>query len=300
MFLLRSEGRFKFFQLIKIIMKTSLRNFYYGVVVSTLLFLATNLSAQISLAPTILYIHENRSIGEIYVTNTAQTAQEVNFRTEFAYPKQDENGNVILVKDDSVRFNQFGLDNHARIFPSRMVLQPGQSQVVRIQVLPMDNPDGVYWSRFLATASELTPDVGTNVIGGVGTQINFVVEQNIPLFYRKGENTTGINVVDFKTNIEDNNLIVMPRIQRTGNSPFLGTMIAELYDQDNVLVSKVQNSAFYYFDDWSKISFPLESRESIAGNYRIAIKFITQRNSISTADIVSSDLIVFEERIVIQ
>lgn len=254
-------------------------------------------TAQISLAPTILYIHENRSIGEIYITNTAQTAQEVNFETQFAYPQQNMGGEVTMIMDDSVKAEQFGLDGNIRIFPSRMVLQPGQSQVVRIQVLPMDKPDGVYWSRFLASASELTPDIGTSTVNGVGTQINFVVEQNIPLFYRKGDNSTGVRLIDFKTNITETALEVSPRIQRTGNSPFLGTMIAELYNENEELVSEVRNSVFFYFDDWTKISFPLEMDESPVGNYRVSIKFITQRSSISTADIVSADLIEFEERI---
>jgi hypothetical protein len=253
--------------------------------------------AQVSLAPTILYVHENRSIGEIYITNTAQTAQELTFRTEFSYPRQTEDGQLLMVSDDSLTAQKYGLDNHIRVFPSRMVLQPGQSQVVRIQVLPMDKPDGVYWSRFVASSSELTPEVGTSVVNGVGTQINFVVEQNIPLFFRKGENTTGVKVVDFKTEITEEGLEVMPKIERTGNSPFLGTMIAELYDENDQLIGEVERSAFFYFEDWTKISFPLDTSDSIEGNYRISIKFITQRNSISTADIVTSDLIVYEERI---
>lgn len=257
----------------------------------------TSLYAQISLAPTILYIHENRSIGEIYVTNTAQTAQEVTFGTKFSYPKQTEDGTVEMVEDDSVRASQFSLDGYTRIFPARMVLQPGQSQVVRIQVLPSDKPEGVYWSRFIASASALTPEVGETQINGVGTQINFIVEQNIPLFFRKGENTTGVNVVDFKTNIVENGLEILPRVVRTGNSPFLGTIKAELYDGEGVLISELSSSAFFYFDDWTKITMPVDPEIELKGNFRVSLKFITQRNSISTADIVSADLIVHNEQI---
>lgn len=270
-----------------------------GLMVSILLMgvLSLSVPAQISLAPTIVFIHEDRSIGEIYVTNTAQTAQEVEFGTVFAYPKQIENGELLMVEDDSVKAVNFGLDQYLRVFPSRMVLQPGQSQVVRIQVLPFDKPDGVYWSRFVASSSQLTPDIGAQNLSGVGTQINFVVEQNIPLFYRKGENNTGIKVLDFKTEITENGLDVLPKILRTGNSPFLGTIKAELYNNEDELVSQVEKSAFFYFEDWTKISFPLDFNESLDGNYRVSLKFITQRNSISTADIVNADLIVFEERI---
>lgn len=257
----------------------------------------TSLYAQISLAPTILYIHENRSIGQIYVTNTAQTAQEVTFGNKFSYPKQTEDGTVEMVEDDSVRASQFSLDGHSRIFPARMVLQPGQSQVVRIQVLPTDKPDGVYWSRFIASASALTPEVGATQVNGVGTQINFIVEQNIPLFYRKGENTTGVNVVDFKTNIVENGLEILPRVVRTGNSPFLGTIKAELYDGEGVLISELSSSAFFYFDDWTKITIPVDPEIELKGNFRVSLKFITQRNSISTADIVTADLIVHNEEI---
>ena len=257
----------------------------------------TSLYAQISLAPTILYIHENRSIGEIYVTNTAQTAQEVTFGTKFSYPKQTEDGTVEMVEDDSVRASQFSLDGYTRIFPARMVLQPGQSQVVRIQVVPSDKPEGVYWSRFIASASALTPEVGETQINGVGTQINFIVEQNIPLFFRKGENTTGVNVVDFKTNIVENGLEILPRVVRTGNSPFLGTIKAELYDGEGVLISELSSSAFFYFDDWTKITMPVDPEIELKGNFRVSLKFITQRNSISTADIVSADLIVHNEQI---
>lgn len=257
----------------------------------------TTLYAQISLAPTILYIHESKSIGEIYVTNTAQTAQEVIFSTKFSYPKQMEDGTIMMVDDDSISASQFGLDGNSRIFPSRMVLQPGQSQVVRIQVLPSDKPEGVYWSRFIASASAVTPEVGQTQLSGVGTQINFIVEQNIPLFYRKGENTTGVRVVDFKSKRVDQGLEITPRIKRTGNSPFLGTLKAELYDSNGDLISEISSSAFFYFDDWSKFTIPIDPEVELSGNYRVSLKFITQRNSISTADIVSADLIVYEEQI---
>jgi hypothetical protein len=241
---------------------------------------------QISLAPTALFINDRTSVGELFLTNTSNDAQEINLRLQFGYPVSDSTGTITMSYDDPVMQRNHGLETSVRIFPRRLVLQGNQSQTVRIQILPMPGrPDAMYWSRVIVSSNSVASDVGSDTTA-IGARIEYVLEQSIPIFFKKGQQTTGVMVKSVKTERQDTLLTVIPNLIRQGNSPFLGTIGAELVNSNGDVVSQTEISSFLYFEEWRKLYLPI--RDIPSGEYKLNLRFDTQRRDIAPTDLVQA------------
>ena len=79
--------------------------------------------------------------------------EEIDIAFAFGYPQSDSVGNVTVPFTDSVPAGEPGAVPWLRAFPRRLVLQPGQQQVVRILAQPPENlPDGEYWGRVMVAS----------------------------------------------------------------------------------------------------------------------------------------------------
>jgi P pilus assembly chaperone PapD len=264
------------------------KNQFTALLFMVLLVVAVPVKAQISIAPTMMFVHENPGVGEIYLTNTSAVTQEISFGYQFGYPSSSEDGQIFMVYDDSVGKQQWGLAEFIRMYPSQVIIEPGQSQAVRVQILPMrDREDGVYWTRLLVESSPVTPDVQDTGNEGISTSINYVLEQNIPIFYRKGNNDTGVKVNDTRLVEQADTIIVKAEVQRTGNSPYLGMMYVRLYGGNDRKLAEKEVPAYFYFNDWR--SFAFNKAEVGEGPYRVEFEFETKRKSLSSSDIVTAD-----------
>lgn len=243
---------------------------------------------QVTIAPNMLFIHDNTNIGELYVSNKSDKPQEISINFTFGYPASKSDGNISMNYEDDEAREAYGLDEYIRAFPRFFVLQEGQSQAVRFQIIQFPNrPDGMYWTRAVIKSHELTPEIDVEEISeGVGARIDFVFEQNIALFYHKGRTNTGLTINEVHTSVKEDNLIIIPQVSRKGNSPFLGRLNAKLYDDEGDLMKENSTNVFFYFDEWRRIELPVAGLPS--GTYRVDLHFETRRRDISTRDIVQS------------
>ncbi len=245
--------------------------------------------AQVSIAPTMLFVQDNTNMSEVYVTNTSSVAQELNISLRFGYPASNEEGTISMRYEDEEKRAIYSVDEQVRVFPRRLVLQPGQSQTLRFQVIPMaDRPDGMYWARAVIASRAVSPDVDDLMLaqGEVGARVGVVFEQDIPLFYRKGNATTGLIVHQVLTDIDQERMVLRVHATRDGNSPFLGTIVAEMFDSSGAMVQNTARSAFFYFEEHRRIEIPVEDIGS--GRYRVDLHFDTQRRDISARDMVQA------------
>lgn len=257
--------------------------------------------AQVSIAPTILFIHDNGAPGELYLTNSSREPQEVNISAMFGYPVSEPNGNIRMEYNEQMLDTEFRLDGSMRIFPRRLVLQPGQTQVIRLQILPMrDAPDGVYFTRLIVASTAVSQDVETVAAasGAIGTRLNYVLEQSLPIFFRKGQTTTGVDVHQISVHQNGDDLLFLPHLSRTGNSPFMGTINARLTNSSGEVVASSSRSAYLYFEEWRRIE--METGRLPAGVYRLDLEFETRRNDIPPNDIVQAPNATFSTTLQIQ
>jgi len=268
----------------------------------TLIFLATALplSAQVSIAPSTIFIDDQTNIGTVYVSNRSDDPQEVSIDFAFGYPTSDEEGNLVMTYEDSLAYERYAINEWVRAFPRSFVLGPRQQQTVRFQVRPQPQAeDGVYWTRvrILANPQEAEIDMATEE-EGITTRISFRFEQIIAAFYKKGQTTTGVNVKGIEVRHEEDRMLLLPRLERTGNSPFIGSMRAEVYDMDGNLVAERQTTTTAYFEEVRRIA--IDTCEIPPGEYRVELTFETRRGDISPTDLVQAPAITEEVNVTIE
>lgn len=257
------------------------------------LFLALSTVAQVSIAPTVLIIKDQTGVASITINNTSETAKEVKLSFDFGYPAGDSIGNLVMVYGDTVNRDIKGLDSYLRVFPRTFNLAPNGQQIVRLQVKPMSGKaDGSYYTRLVISSSEAAKDIETMNVGeGVGTQINYVFNQNIPVLYTKGICSTGLNVLSVNTNRDKNLLASQIDLKLLGNSPFLGTLYTRLLDKNGTEIAKTQQTLVAYFDVLRRSELTLPD-EITAGDYTLEFTFESQRNDIPQSDLVQAEKLV--------
>ena len=244
--------------------------------------------AQVSIAPSTVFISDQTNIGTIYVSNRSDEPQEVSIEFAFGFPSSDEDGNIVMVYDNQEAFQNHAINEWVRAFPRSFLLGPRQQQTVRFQVRPQPQAeDGTYWTRVKILANPQTPDIDLAPDeDGIATRITFRFEQIIAAFYKKGNTTTGVNVNQVEVRHEDDRLTLLPHLQRTGNSPFIGSMIARMFNAEGNLVKERQTTTTAYFEEIRRIELDTEGLEP--GTYRVELTFETRRGDISPTDLVQA------------
>jgi hypothetical protein len=250
----------------------------------------TNISAQVSLAPTNLFISDQTNVASIYINNNSQVAQEISVTFEFAYPGSDEQGNMVTINNDSVSASRYSITDKIRVFPKQFVLQPGAQQTIRVQVRPMQGkPDGVYWSRVIVSSQAASGDIEVKTNSdGIGTRINYVFKQNIPAFYLKGKVSTGLSIGTVTTSVEKGKLVVVSALTPSGNAPFNGSVTARLLDSSGKEVATQQQTVVAYFYVLRRLEFMLPNETLAPGKYTIDFTYETKRTDISPSELVQA------------
>lgn len=245
-----------------------------------------NVTAQVTIAPTNLFIDSNNKFGTYMVVNGSNSTQEIGIDFFFGYTASDEQGQRSLVSSDSVREESHSVADNVRAFPKNFTLAPGQRQIVRLRVgAGNDIPDGTYWARIRTASTPESPPIEIQNTTAVSARVGITVEQVTGLYYKKGAVTTGIEIQDINAERQDDNVIVTAGILRTGNSPFLGTISTTIYDNNDNVVSSAFASTTVFFDGVYRQSVDVEGVAT--GTYRLELKFETSRNDVASSDIVS-------------
>jgi hypothetical protein len=269
-------------------MKSTFLYYFFIVVIGSLI--SGPVVAQVSLSPTAIFIKDQTNVASLYVTNNSKVAQEIGIAFEFAYPGSDERGNMITVTNDSVSSIRFELTSSIKAFPRQVVLQPGGQQIIRLQVRPrQDRPDGVYWTRLILSSQSAATDIDTvRAAQGIGTKINYVLKQNIPVFYLKGKVTTGLTVGTVNTSVEKGKLVAVSRLTPSGNAPFNGSVTARLINGTGKEVAVQKQTMIAYFEVLRRIELTLPSSGLTTGKYTLDFTYETKRSDIPFEDLVQA------------
>lgn len=244
-------------------------------------------SAQITIAPIMLFLDDQNRFGSILVLNGSDQVQEVTIEFPFGYPITDEEGNINMVYSDSTMGERYGISDVVRGFPKSFSLQPGQRQVVRLTVRPKDFQDGMYWSRIRTTSTPQAPPVGETSDDAITTQITYKFEQVTTVFYKNGDVDTGLEIGNLTTKQTDQSVEFIADVTRTGNSPFLGSIILTVKDEQGNIVSEKRTSTSIYFD-YRQI-FEISKDQLPNGSYTAEFEFISERNDVARSDIIQID-----------
>jgi P pilus assembly chaperone PapD len=244
--------------------------------------------AQVTIAPTNLFIDDNSKFGTYMVINGSNETQEISIDFFFSYANLDENGNRSLIKDDIEKAEQHSIVEYVQAFPKNFKLAPDQRQIVRLRVsAPNDLSDGTYWSRIRTSSTPESPPIELQTDQAVTAQVGIIVEQVTGLFYKIGNVNTGIEINTIRSERDGSKLTVLTDFLKTGNSPFLGSIYTSLLDQSGREVKTGFISTSIYFDGTHKQE--LDISDLANGTYTIKVTFETNRSDISERDIVGME-----------
>ncbi|MFD2532498.1 fimbrial biogenesis chaperone [Gracilimonas halophila] len=253
--------------------------------------LTCSVHAQVTIAPTNLFLDNQTRFGTYMVINGSNTPQEISIEFFFGYSETDINGERINITDNQEIEASHSVAESIRAFPQNFILQPGQRQIVRLRInAPNNSQDGTFWSRIKTTSTPESPPVEIGSDDNVTARVGINIEQITGLFYKSGEVTTGIEVEGIKTSFPDGNedqLVVLTDYQRTGNSPFLGSITTTLQNQNGEILAQGFRSTTLFFDGTQKEELDISGLSP--GKYTVQVHFETRRSDISSTDLVQME-----------
>jgi hypothetical protein len=257
-----------------------------------------SLFAQVTVAPSMLFIDAKSGIGNLYITNNSGAPQEVSISFAFGYPDADGVGNATMNYGDTLAAKTYSLNPMVRAYPRTFLLAAKQEQTVRLQVRNSTAKAAFYFTRVKITSNQKSAEIGRKVTDSVSTQINFKFEQILPVFYRKGIASTGLTIHDVSTTVKDQKMTVVADVERTGTAPFVGSVKAELYSPANERVALFEATAAIYFRVKNKME--LDLAKAGKGEHRLVLTFETKRSDVAAEDLLQAPPATKEVRVNVQ
>lgn len=214
--------------------------------VIALLALSASAAHAVTVSPTAVYITSRNPSALLTLINTGSRPEEIELSIGFGYPVSDSAGVLRVDIVDSAGGIEPSLTSFLRVFPRRLVLQPGQRQVVRVMVaMPAGAADGEYWGRVLVKSRGGEPPVEQSQ-GNVRMQLSLETTFATAVFYHKGDVKTGISVPTVDARRMGDSVQFTLDLARQGNSAFLGRIHAELVDASGAAVAEVEDVVAVY------------------------------------------------------
>lgn len=258
-----------------------------SVIISVLLVLLLSHTAlaQVTISPTAVFLDKNTNVGSFYVSNPSNSAVEVRLSFEFAYPATNEDGSVFLNYEDEEAEERFSLKPHLRAFPTTFVLQPDERQTIRlVGRIPQNSDPGKYWTRMRVSSNQLTPPIGEVAEGQVAAQVSFQIDQVTAVFVQHGDANTALSIHNSEAYVQDGRLTVLTDVERTGNSPFIGSVRTRVLNSNNNEVDTRRSSTSVYFRNNQRVEF--DASDWPAGQYTVETTFESSRNDISSRNLL--------------
>ncbi len=251
------------------------RAFGGAMAVIGLLALSPSAAQAVTVSPTAVYITSRNPSALLTLINTGSRPEEIELSIGFGYPVSDSTGALRVDIVDTAAAGEPSLTSYLRLFPRRLVLQPGQRQVVRVMVaMPAGAADGEYWGRVLVKSRGGEPPIEQNQ-GNVRMQLSLETTFATAVFFHKGEVKTGIEVSAAARRMGDSVQFTVD-LKRDGNSAFLGRIRAELLDAKGATVAEVEDVVAVYRS--LRRRFVLRTGKPLpAGAYRVRYLVDTER-----------------------
>ena len=166
------------------------------------------------------------------------------------------------------------------VVPKRMVLAPLQRQTVRLLARPPQGlPDGEYWSRIIISAKEGSEPVALADTSGIKIGLSLEVRTIIPLTYRKGALTTGLQMSGLHSVAANDSLHLRAHLVREGRAAYIGTARGTLVDSAGKKVAAFEEPIAVYYEVDPVFAFPTVGLPP--GRYRARIELVSERPDIT-------------------
>lgn len=212
-------------------------------------------------------VFEGRSkVEKLTLANMGKDSAVYNI--SFLEYKMNENGELKIITEPEEGINF--ASSHVRVFPRKVRLAPGESQIVKVQVRNSETlPDGEYRSHLYFRAEEDKGALGetkkTND-STVSVKLQPVFGISIACIVRKGVNTTTVNISDMRfLTLKDQGDVLEFNLNRSGNRSVYGDFAVHYEASDNKVyeVAKIKGVGVYTPLAYRKIIINLTKPENV-------------------------------------
>jgi hypothetical protein len=225
--------------------------------------------------------HRTRS-GSVTIYNPGNEPVEVSIGTLFGYPVTDSTGQFTLLTPERPDSTMPSATEWIEAFPRRLTLGPRDRQTVRLLGRPPASlRDGEYWTRLVVTAKGgALPVTGVSDTSGIRIGLTLEVRTILPVFYRKGQLSTGVTLSHVRTAVAGDSLEIRVKLERQGTAAFIGTLRGSLVDSTGKAVSSFATPLAVYYSIDPRITAPLS--HPAPGRYTLRLELATEREDLSS------------------
>ena len=247
-----------------------------------ILFLITSnyIFAQLQASPTVIFIDQHSRSGEIELTNKSDKHLEVNLEFQFGYLCYDSAGRAFVNYDDAEAAGKFSIAENVKCYPKKCIIPPEETQIVRFILRGVNKlPDGTYWTRVFVKSKELETQIDSSNVDNenIGARFIINVKTTLMMVYQKGNVNTELEVVKDDISVSEN-IDLSLHFKRGGNSPFWGTILINVFDENDDIVDMIRTTLPVYFNSMRVFTFPKSKYKP--GKYHLIYKITNEHNDI--------------------
>ena len=221
--------------------------------------------SKLMVTPKRIVFAKNMRSAQVTIMNLGDTAGT--YRISLTNKRMSMEGR--LENAASARPGDLFADKIIRFSPRQVVLEPGQSQVVRLGLRkPSGLKEGEYRSHMLFRAIPL--DAGKNVEeivkpkSGVSVSLKAIVGISIPVIVRHGKTDAEVSIISASfvpRQVKEDRPHIVMELERKGNRSVYGDFLAEFIAKDGTrnVVAQVNGVAIYTPGTKRRFNLPIKT-----------------------------------------
>lgn len=235
-------------------------------------------------APIRVIFDDNKQREDLNLSNIGQDTAV--YLISFVHYKMQEDGGFIQLSD-SDKLPTPRSDTYLRIFPRRVTLAPGESQLVRLQYRKtQDMAKGEYRSHLYFRADKNATPLGINEntdTTKLSVSITPIFGISIPVIVRSGQTTLNISLSDLSLKtVNDTTYSLSVGINRSGDMSAYGSLEATYVPESGNQIVLGQANGVGVYTELNKRTYtlPLNVRKGTTINGgKLLVRFLTPRDA---------------------
>ncbi len=263
----------------------------YIIHLSILLFacqLSSFAQGDLLIAPMRVIFEGDKQKEEVGLTNIGKDTAF--YSISFIQNDMREDGSFIQISDTAS--GKLFASTYVRIFPRRVVLAPGESQTIRLQLRKRQDMEiGEYRSHlYFRSDNEKRRALGDKEkeqTKGIGVQLKAVFGLSIPIIIRNGKTSSTTQLTNVSLKLQNDTFgIISTTINRSGNESCYGDLVAEYINNksESTIIGRMRGIGIYTSTNKRLASFAVQIKRNIdLSKGKIRLKYITTKNEPSTS-----------------
>lgn len=264
----------------------SLARLFMAAMLCALLVLtaAPDAAASVSVFPTEVFVSPQNRSAPLVVRNPSDSEVEVWLSFTFGVPVSYANREVEF---DTVETADRSAATWLRAVPQRFILQPQESQTVRLFATPpVSANEGEYWARVVVSSKPTQPVKARQDQRGPTLAMNLVTQTVVPFHLRRGKVSSGVLIKQAVSSVSGRTMHVKVDLERNGNASYWGRLQTRLLDQNGKLVRGREFRVVVYKD--LSYTADLDISQVQPGQYTLEVMLDNKHPSLSSKERINS------------